>query len=407
MPPLAVTWDDYDEAAEADAAVALGGTSLNFGVEAQEISNSPDKRLLDAGHDAQMKLEPIKYGWAWQHFLDAQANFWLPTTVPTHEDILQWNGSDLSEREKAVVKGVLGYFATVENAVANNAVWVLHRHVTNPECRMFLTAQANMESIHQWAYTYCIEILGVDKGEAYDAYNAVPEVRDKVFWATDKTKELEDLDFRPDTPEGKTKLLLNLVAFMLCEGIQFYGGFALLLNLGRRNLLPGTCTNIRYIARDENQHCSFAADLVNAILIENPGLGTPDMAAKAIEYCREAVAMEEEFVRSVLGGTGVMGLSVQNIVDYVRWLGCRRLAQLNIALPPDMQGWQNDGRNPLPWLSEMIEMNKEAAFFERRVTDYRKDGLQWGDAGATAAGAGPAPVPAACSIDDPDCEACQ
>lgn len=400
-----LSWDDFDTDDDIPAAVSLTGPALF--ASASDMATAPEKSLLGAGHDAQMKLEPIKYGWAWQHFLDAQANFWLPTTVPTGQDIEQWQGGALTEQEQQVVKGVLGYFATVENAVANNAVWVLHRNITNPECRMYLTAQANMESIHQYAYTYCIETLGVDKDEAYDAYNAVPEIREKVYWATDQTAALDDPGFKADTELGRYRLILNLVAFMLCEGISFYGGFALLLNLGRRNLLPGTCTNIRYIARDENQHCAFAADLVAGILQEHPELASDDLAEMAVGYCREAVDLECAFVRYALGSKGVLGLSADTACDYIRWLGTRRLAQLGMQLPEDMIPWQNDGRSPLPWMSEMVETRREANFFEARVISYRKDGLDWGGTSPTAAGSGPAPVPAACSIDDPDCEACQ
>ena len=360
-----MSWDDYREH---DAELP---SKMPKPFEKQNV-NDPGKRLLGASYEAQMKLEPIKYKWAWQFFLDAEANFWVPTTVDTSQDVAQWRNGSVSEDEKRVLKGVLGYFATVENAVANNLVWVLHRALTNPEVRMYLTAQAHMESVHQWAYTYCIELFGVDKDEAYDAINRVPEVRDKVHWASAKTKELETGDFDPITLEGKRKLIANLTAFMLCEGVSFYGGFALILNMRRRNLLPGTGTQVAYIMRDENQHCQFAACLINELLNEYPEAreGFEDMARS---YALEAVALEEAFVDYVLNNGGVVGASADAVKEHMRFLGRLRLSQLNVELPPELAG----ANVTLPWLSEMMELRQEKNFFETEVLEYTKKGLDW------------------------------
>jgi ribonucleoside-diphosphate reductase beta chain len=35
-------------------------------------------------------------------------------------------------------------------------------------------------------------------------------------------------------------------------------------------------------------------------------------------------------------------------------------------------------KDPLPWMSEVIDLNKEKNFFERTVSEYRSSGeLQW------------------------------
>ena len=367
----AMSWDDYDAIKAApDAPKRLSAATPYRNTPAAE---DPGKRLLGASYEAQMKLEPIKYEWAWEYFKSAQANFWLPATVNTTEDVAQWRNGAITDDEKRVVKAVLGYFATVENAVANNLVQVLHRAITNPEVRMYLAAQTNMECIHQWAYTYSIEIFDVDKTEAYDAMNRVAEVRDKIHWATAKTAALEGGALDLDTLDGKRKLVSNLTAFMLCEGVSFYGGFALILNLRRRNLLPGTCTQLAYIMRDENQHCQFAAALIAELLREHPE--TADgFAENAQAYALEAVALEESFVDYVLAQGGVLGVSASEVKDHMRYLGKLRLRQLGVDAPPDLESAQPT----LGWLSEMMELRKEKNFFETEVLEYTKQGVDWG-----------------------------
>jgi len=38
------------------------------------------------------------------------------------------------------------------------------------------------------------------------------------------------------------------------------------------------------------------------------------------------------------------------------------------------------GENPFPWMSEIMDLNKEKNFFETRVTEYQTGGtLSWDD----------------------------
>ena len=57
---------------------------------------------------------------------------------------------------------------------------------------------------------------------------------------------------------------------------------------------------------------------------------------------------------------------------YVQFVANRRCSQ--IGLEPIYPG----ARNPFPWMSEVIDLNKEKNFFEKRVTEYQTGGaLVW------------------------------
>ena len=61
-----------------------------------------------------------------------------------------------------------------------------------------------------------------------------------------------------------------------------------------------------------------------------------------------------------------VGLSADEFCQYVDYVADRRLAGCGLKeLNPGVQ-------NPLPWLAEMMDIQKEQNFFEGRVTEYQK-----------------------------------
>ena len=41
------------------------------------------------------QLMPLKYKWAWEHYLNGCANHWMPTEVPMGKDIELWKSNEL------------------------------------------------------------------------------------------------------------------------------------------------------------------------------------------------------------------------------------------------------------------------------------------------------------------------
>jgi len=90
---------------------------------------------------------PLKYKWAWEHYLNGCANNWMPTEVPMGKDIELWKSNQLSADERLVIMRNLGFFSTAESLVGNNIVLAIFKHVTNPECRQYLLRQAFEEAL--------------------------------------------------------------------------------------------------------------------------------------------------------------------------------------------------------------------------------------------------------------------
>src|SRR5271168_4054743 len=171
--------------------------------------NAADKRLLNCRAVDVNQLMPLKYKWAWEHYLNGCANHWMPTEVPMSKDIELWKSHVLSEDERRVIMRNLGFFSTAESLVGNNIVLAIFKHVTNPEVRQYLLRQAFEEAIHTHTFLYIVESLNLDQGEIFNMYNEINTIHDKDSFEMDLTEEILKPTFSTTTFEGAQKFLEN------------------------------------------------------------------------------------------------------------------------------------------------------------------------------------------------------
>ena len=60
------------------------------------------------------------------------------------------------------------------------------------------------------------------------------------------------------------------------------------------------------------------------------------------------------------------GLTAEQVKQYIRWIGNRRLQQLGLEQIYDVKS------NPLTWLDTMLNAVEHMNFFEGRATEYSK-----------------------------------
>ena len=334
--------------------------------------NIADKRIINGQTDVN-QLVPFKYKWAWEKYLSACANHWMPQEIQMSRDIELWkNPNGLTEDERRLVKRNLGFFVTADSLAANNIVLGTYRHITAPECRQYLLRQAFEEAIHTHAYQYIVESLGLNEGEVFNAYHEISSIRDKDEFLIPFIDTLTNPMFKTGTPENDQKLLKSLIVFAcLMEGLFFYVGFTQILALGRQNKMTGAAEQYQYILRDESMHCNFGIDLINTIKLENPHLWTPEFRLELRELFIKGVELEYRYAEDTMP-RGVLGLNAAMFKEYLRFIANRRAQQIGLEVM--FEG----AANPFPWMAEMIDLKKEKNFFETRVTEYQTGGaLSW------------------------------
>jgi ribonucleoside-diphosphate reductase beta chain len=332
-----------------------------------------NKRRIINGENADViQLYPMRHMFAWEAYNVGNANHWLPTEISMQKDIEQWNAPGfLSDDERKALKTVLGFFTTADSIAANNVVLAMYRHITSPECRMYLLRQAYEEAIHTHSYQYIVESLGLDEGEIFNMYREVDAIFNKDSFVLSFNEGIFDPDFKTGTFAADQKFLENMVIFSLVlEGIFFYSSFAVMFGFQRLNKMVGAAEQIQYIMRDESQHLNFGINIINTIKEEQPELWTPEFQKHAIDLVRQAVDLEAKFAVEVFP-KGIFGLNAEGFRKYIEHIADRRLAR--VGLPA-----QYNTPNPFPWMSEAIDLNKEKNFFETRVTEYKVGGtLDW------------------------------
>ncbi len=348
------------------------------GVEDCEISHGTDKRvrvsdkrLINNNKVDVNQLMPLKYKWAWEHYINGCANHWMPNEVPMAKDIELWKSNKLTDDERLVILRNLGFFATAESLVGNNIVLAIFKHVTNPECRQYLLRQAFEEAIHTHAFHYIVESLALDEGQIFNMYNEINSINKKDRFEMELTSAILKDGFTTDTFEGAQKFLEDLIGFyVIMEGIFFYSGFVMILSFHRQNRMTGIGEQFQYIMRDETIHLNFGIDLINGIKEENPKLWTAEFQKHIVEKIKEAVELEIAYAKDCLP-RGILGLSAAMFREYVQHIADRRLERIGLKA---LYG----SKNPFPWMSETIDLGKEKNFFETRVTEYQQaSNLKW------------------------------
>ncbi|MCB1181199.1 MAG: ribonucleotide-diphosphate reductase subunit beta [Chlamydiia bacterium] len=340
--------------------------------EGQKLRVDVDKkRLINCNKVDVNQLMPLKYKWAWEHYLNGCANNWLPSEIPMGKDIEQWKSNILSQDERKVILRNLGFFSTAESLVGNNIVLAIFKHITNPEARQYLLRQAFEEAVHTHTFLYICESLALDEGEIFNMYNEIPCIHAKDTFQMKLTEDVLQENFTTTTFKGGQKFLENLIGYyLIMEGIFFYSGFVMILSFQRQNKMTGIGEQYQYILRDETIHLNFGIDLINGIKEENPEFWTKEFQTHIVELIREAVELEYSYAEECLP-RGILGLKASMFREYVQYIADRRMERIGLKA---MYG----SKNPFPWMSETIDLFKEKNFFETRVTEYQTAAhLQW------------------------------
>jgi len=106
------------------------------------------------------------------------------------------------------------------------------------------------------------------------------------------------------------------------------------------------------------------------IVIKRENTTSPNVKEKLkkeiYEACRTIVSHEDAFINLAFEMGPIEGLTADQVKQYIRWIGNRRLIQL--GLEPIYQV----NKNPLTWLDTMLNAVEHMNFFEGRATEYSK-----------------------------------
>jgi ribonucleoside-diphosphate reductase beta chain len=301
--------------------------------------------------------KPFLYPWCYEAWLTQQRIHWLPEEVPLAEDVRDWKNK-LSASERNLMTQIFRFFTQADVEV-NNCYMKHYSQVFGPvEVQMMLSAFSNIETVHIAAYSHLLDTLGMPEVE-YMAFMKYKEMKDKYDYMQNAS-----MSSRRDI--AKTMALFG--AFT--EGLQLFASFAILMNFPRFNKMKGMGQIITWSVRDETLHCLSMIKLFNAFIDENRDIWDDGLKKEITESCRKIIGFEDAFIDLAFEQGEVEGLTPGQVKDYIRYIGDRRLQQLNLEPIFGME------KNPLPWMDEMLNGAEHTNFFENRATEYSKASTQ-------------------------------
>jgi len=327
------------------------------------------KQVVNGRQTMFFNILPLKYTWAYDLYKKMKANHWEPEDIQMQKDIEQWRDSTgfISEVDRWIIKMGIGYFSAAEGIVGDNILHVIRELVTAPELKLVLGRHAHEENIHADSLVYMVSSLGLNPHECEAMFDDIDTIKRKTDYVVSNSRNLRrDVDLS-DTA-NKQALAKNIFLFGQCmEGTQFYGLFGMVLALARQGKFKGIGEMFQYTLRDESNHIELLRQLFQELVNENPDIWTEAFREDLRATMAEGVRLEKQFISDCLPVSAV-GLTLEEFTTYIDYIGDRRLKGCGLApLNPPIE-------NPLPWLSEQMEIRKETNFFEGRVTEYQKAG---------------------------------
>ena len=301
--------------------------------------------------------KPFEFPWMFDYYVQQNQMHWFPEDVPLHNDVKDWQ--ELHEVEKNLLIQIFRLFTQSDVDVGSGYIDKYMRIFKMPEARMMMSSFANMEGIHQHAYSLLLDTVGMPETEykAFADYEAM----------ADKHDYINNIKVTANNKESIAKALAVYSGFT--EGLQLFSSFVILLNFPRFGKMKGMGQIITYSIRDESLHVEAMTKLFREFIQENIELWTDDFKKEIYQACRDMVALEDRFLDLVFDQGDIEGLTKKEMRQYIRYIADRRLLQLGLKTNYDVN------ENPLPWLDSVMGVEHQN-FFEGRATAYMKAGLR-------------------------------
>jgi ribonucleoside-diphosphate reductase beta chain len=329
-----------------------------------------ETRIIAGPTDGVYNRGKLKYKWAKDIYDKMRNNNWMETEISMQKDKEQWEGNDLTDREKDCFLRALAFASNLDGILTDSLSDVNKKYISSPEVGLAISRQIYEESLHVESYAYLIESIGLDPDDVYLLYQKDKKLFYKNKGVLESIYAIKRDGFDISTLDGKKEFLKACITNLIFEGIYFYSVFLIFYNFGRHNKMPGSKEMIQFINRDEDQHVSLFVNIINTIKEEFPEVWTQDVKDTIRENIVSAVKSEVEWGISCIK-EGILGLTPNDLQQYLEFVGDIRLKSIGLDKV-------FNSVNPFSWLDEFTQGNMiEVNFFEGKVREYQTGTLEW------------------------------
>ena len=268
------------------------------------------------------------------------ANNWLPQKTEMSSDAFDYK-KKLTDKEVLAYDNIISFLTFLDSLQTNNLPNI-SKYITNPHIVYWIARQTYEEANHSKSYGWILNSV-VNLQQAHQIVYKWRE--NKILF--ERNKFIANLyDEFVATPTPYTFIKVLMANYML-EGLYFYNGFQFFHNLASRGLMMGTDTQISYIQRDEELHCVAFKNIIKQFFEENPQYFNDEIKELLYSMMKTATEQEIQFSSDAIGDN-VLGMSIESIINYSRYLANLRLKHIGLN-----KLFDSDCNNPYKHLETM------------------------------------------------------
>ena len=302
--------------------------------------------------DKRLNYKPFEYPEILQFVDSMNQTFWVHIEVEFTADIQDFK-SNLSEKEKEVVKRSLLSIAQVEVAV--KTFWGdLYKYLPKPEFNGLGATFSESEFRHSEAYSRLLEVLGYNN--EFEGLMEVPIFKKKL--------ELFEKHFGKDISFVQ-KLLFFVIVI---ENTSLFSQFANILSFTRfKGYMKNTANIIAWTSVDEQTHANAGVYILNKIFEEYPEERYSQEHLE--EVIKDYVAYESELLDWIYEKGQLSFYTKEDMLNFMKYRVDTAITHLNYNKIYNITGEQY---STMKWFDEDVFANELDDFFAKRPTAYTK-----------------------------------
>lgn len=302
--------------------------------------------------DKRLNYKPFEYPEILQFVDSMNQTFWVHKEVEFTADIQDFK-SNLSEKEKEVVKRSLLSIAQVEVAV--KTFWGdLYKYLPKPEFNGLGATFSESEFRHSEAYSRLLEVLGYNN--EFEGLMEVPIFKKKL--------ELFEKHFGKDISFVQ-KLLFFVIVI---ENTSLFSQFANILSFTRfKGYMKNTANIIAWTSVDEQTHANAGVYILNKIFEEYPEERYSQEHLE--EVIKDYVAYESELLDWIYEKGQLSFYTKEDMLNFMKYRVDTAITHLNYNKIYNITGEQY---STMKWFDEDVFANELDNFFAKRPTAYTK-----------------------------------
>lgn len=285
-----------------------------------------------------------------------QDAFWKVSEVRLSNDVQLYR--KMEKNKKDTFDSMISFLVFLDSLQCSNLQYI-NNYITASEVNLCLTVQAMQETTHSHSYSAILtEVVETERRS-----EVLNQWRDNEYLLK-RNEYIGSIYNNFIEYPTMHNFLRALIANYALEGIYFYSNFAFFYHLQRLGETDGISQIIRMINRDELNHVTLFANIINVIKVEDREYFTEEFTNELRDIIVEALRSEKEWARMIIGDK-IEGLNCEDVCDYVEYLTNLRLKDIGFEPISDLD------IDPLPWILTLSQNSSVVTdFFEGRNVSY-------------------------------------